>query len=283
MYCQGLKLLSEKFGNQVISINEVISSPSGAKTGKFDYVICANKALDQEGLPKAISAAITPKETTIVVIQNGVGAESYLQKEFPENTILSCVTWVGAKQTEPGIILHINNNSMTMGIIWNKNIDPAQEAERMQVISDLLRKGGTEVEIVNDIISKRWEKVVWNAAWNSFTALTMLDTKRFLGSSEQALVVSRRLMNEVVSVANVAGAKINSNHVEQLLDKTLKSEGLTSSMMVDLANNHPMEVEGILGNPMRVARELNVATPTLDCLYVLIKAQDSRVRNLSKV
>jgi ketopantoate reductase len=111
----------------------------------------------------------------------------------------------------------------------------------------------------------------------------MLDTKRFLGSSEEALAISRRLMNEVVSVANVAGAKINSNHVEQLLDKTLKSEGLTSSMMVDLANNRPMEVEGILGNPMRVARELNVATPTLDCLYVLIKAQDSRVRYLSKV
>lgn len=45
-------------------------------------------------------------------------------------------------------------------------------------------------------------------------------------------------------MANVAGVKINPNHVEQLLDKI---GGFNLTMIVDLANNRPMKVEGILG------------------------------------
>jgi 2-dehydropantoate 2-reductase len=278
----GLQISSIDFGNHTVRPAQVLRSPDDSEYG-FDFIVCTNKALQPHTLPDALKSVVKPKSTTIVLIQNGVGAEDYVRTAFPDNTIISCVTWVGAKQVDSGVVEHFNGNSMTMGVFWNSIVDRGLEMDRIGQLEKLLKQGGTQVEIVDDIISKRWEKVVWNAAWNSYTALTMLDTKQFLGSSDEALLVSRRLMTEIVSVAQAAGINVQMKLVDDLIDKTLKSKGLTSSMMMDLANGRPMEVEGILGTPMRTARKVGVSTPTLDCIYVLIKAQDWRVRNVSKV
>lgn len=56
----------------------------------MDYIVCAHKALDQEEVA-AHFRPVVGKDTTIVIIQNGVGNEEPFRKEFPSNTILTCV------------------------------------------------------------------------------------------------------------------------------------------------------------------------------------------------
>lgn len=55
-----------------------------------DYIVCAHKALDQEEVATHLRPVVA-KDTTIVIIQNGVGNEEPFRKEFPGNTILTCV------------------------------------------------------------------------------------------------------------------------------------------------------------------------------------------------
>ncbi|KAJ0381916.1 hypothetical protein COL922a_013588 [Colletotrichum nupharicola] len=52
-----------------------------------------------------------------------------------------------------------------------------------------------------------------------------------------------------------------------------KSRDSCVSMQVDAIRGRPMEIEVILGNPIRTARRFGVATPTLVVLYNLLKAK----------
>lgn len=58
---------------------------------KFDFIVCAHKAIDQDSVPEQIAAGVDPSRTTIVIIQNGVGNEEPFRKLFPKTTIISCV------------------------------------------------------------------------------------------------------------------------------------------------------------------------------------------------
>ena len=70
----------------------VIKSP--AEVSKpFEYVVCANKAIDQDTVAASLRAAVDETKTTIVIIQNGVGNEEPFRKAFPKTTIISCVVY----------------------------------------------------------------------------------------------------------------------------------------------------------------------------------------------
>jgi len=48
-------------------------------------------------------------------------------------------------------------------------------------------------------------------------------------------------------------------------------------MLVDVLTERRMEVEVILGNPVRVAREKGVSVPRMETLYALAKALDDAI------
>lgn len=58
---------------------------------KFDYIVCAHKAIEQSTVPPQLKAGIDDDQTTLVIIQNGVGNEEPFRQTFPHITILSCV------------------------------------------------------------------------------------------------------------------------------------------------------------------------------------------------
>jgi ketopantoate reductase len=64
---------------------------------KFDFIVCAHKAIDQDAVPAQIAAGVDESRTTIVIIQNGVGNEEPFRNAFPKTTIISCVVSVNVK------------------------------------------------------------------------------------------------------------------------------------------------------------------------------------------
>lgn len=57
----------------------------------MDYIVCAHKAIDQDEVAVQLKPVVDPSRTTIVVIQNGVGNEEPFRKQFPQNSIITCV------------------------------------------------------------------------------------------------------------------------------------------------------------------------------------------------
>ena len=58
--------------------------------------------------------------------------------------------------------------------------------------------------------------------------------------------------------------------MDQKVKATTTMGGYRSSMQVDRQERRAMEVEAILGNPMRAARAAGVSVPKLETLYRLV-------------
>ena len=215
--------------------------------------------------------------TTFVIIQNGVGNEIPFHSLYPKNTIISCVTWVGASQPQPGVIKHTTAEDMQIGLYQNADAEQALEVERLNRFADLLRQGETLFQIEDDIQRKRWEKVVWNAAWNPLTTLTMIDTKSWLDSSDEAHAVTKRLMREVINVAQRCGVPLEYKLVDELMAKVLTMGRIGSSMQQDAKAGRPLEVDEILGHPVDKAKEFGMDTPVLSTIFALTTAVNRRI------
>ncbi|KAL1876144.1 hypothetical protein Plec18167_005407 [Paecilomyces lecythidis] len=272
----GLVIKSQNHGEHTIRPYKVVKTPAEAEQS-FDYIVCCHKAIQQDHAPKQLAPAVDASKTTIVIIQNGVGNEDPFREAFPTCTILSCVTWVGAKQTSPGIVEHTKSEDMQMGLFPNTSLDPKLEKQRLDEFAGFLTHGKTVFQVVPNIQVERWEKVVWNAAWNSLTTLTLLDTKSWLGSSPDALPLTRRLMTEVIDVARRLGVPIEYSLIDTLIGKIMAMPGIGSSMQTDYKSGKPMEVDIILGTPVKKARELGMDIPTVETLYVILTAVNVRL------
>ncbi|KAI5242666.1 mandelate racemase/muconate lactonizing enzyme family protein [Aureobasidium subglaciale] len=272
----GLRIESENHGNHKVNIGEVYKSPDEISS-PFDYIVCTHKAVNPSRVPPLLKNAVGDK-TTFVIIQNGVGNEEPFRKIYPNNTIISCVTWVGATQTSPGVIRHTKSEDMQMGLFPNTSIDKTLEQSRLDVFANLLTTGNTIFQVESDIQIKRWEKVTWNAAWNSITTLTDVNTQDWLKSTPEAMAVTKRLMHEVIDVANRCNVPLKHELANQLVDKILAMPGIFSSMHTDMKEGRPLEVDVILGYPVKMAREHGMDTPVLDTIYALTAAVNGRVK-----
>jgi 2-dehydropantoate 2-reductase len=90
------------------------------------------------------------------------------------------------------------------------------------------------------------------------------------------------VMNEVLETApKVLGRPLPDKlaSAEQILKSTRKNDsGSKPSMLLDWEQGKRMELEVILGNPVRLAREKGLEMPRLQALYALLKrAQENRI------
>ncbi|KAM0206812.1 hypothetical protein ACHAQI_008037 [Fusarium lateritium] len=270
----GIKIDSQNHGKHHVKPHKGRSVADAEQ--KFDFIICTNKAVDQASSAADIAPGVGDK-TSIVIIQNGVGNEDAFRDRFPKATIISCVTWVGARQPEPGVIEHTTSEDMQVGLYPNKTGDETLDTQRLSQFESLLSIGKTIFQIVPNIQVQRWEKVVWNAAWNSLTALTLMDTHSWLSSSDLSTPMTRKLMKEVIDVANALGVPLEDELIDRLIDKILRMPPIGSSMRTDYENGKPMEVEVILGYPVKKGRELNVDVATIGTLYTVLLAINKRL------
>lgn len=164
---------------------------------------------------------------------------------------------------------------MQIGLFPNEKIDSHVEHQRLQAFETLLTDGKTVFQVVPNIQVQRWEKVVWNAAWNPLTTLTLLGVKTWLASPD-AMVLTRRLMTEVIDVGRACGVPLEHKLIDELITKVQGMGDIGSSMQTDYKNGKPMEVDIILGYPVKKGRELKMSVPTVETLYILLTAINSR-------
>jgi ketopantoate reductase len=130
-------------------------------------VLCANKALLDAvpSLSDNLRPVITPGLTPIVLLQNGVGAEAPLHASFPDTTVISAVVWTGGKTLpeENGVagVEQFNREGLTIGVDYREGGDRAEEDAKLEKLVAWLAAGKGDCNVVKDIQSERWIKVIW--------------------------------------------------------------------------------------------------------------------------
>ena len=124
-------------------------------------VLCANKALlDATPSLSDLLRPVISSETSIVLLQNGVGAEVPLHESFPGNPIISAVVWTGGRILPDGVE-QFSTEGLTIGVDHGKDGEKEGDFEKVKTLVGWIEKGGGHATITRDIQSERWIKVVW--------------------------------------------------------------------------------------------------------------------------
>jgi len=229
-----------------------------------DYLLLTAKVLENVDRAALIRPAVGPR-TVIVLIQNGVDIEPPIAEAFPDNELLSSLAFVAVGRGAPGQVNHLSLGSLILGR-YPSGVTPAAQA-----IAAAFEAGKVPCKLTENVIGARWQKAVWNAVFNPISILGgVLDTNAMLRTDAE-VTFARHAMQEVCDVAQAAGHPQSPNLIEQMLATTRAMPAYKTSMALDYENGRPMEIEAILGNTVRAARKVGVATPNLDAIYALSK------------
>lgn len=232
-----------------------------------DYVLLCVKIVEQADRIALLRGALGPK-TAIVLIANGIDIEDEIAQGYPEHELISGLAFICVTRTAPGQIWHQAYGRLVLGAY------PRGLSERTRLLSAAFAQSGIHCIASEDIVTARWQKCVWNAAFNPLSVLSGgLGTADIL-STQEPLV--RALMQEIQSIAAVIGHALPDDIVERNIESTRQMPPYKTSMLLDFEAGRPMETEPILGNAVRTARQASVAVPHLETIYALLKLTELR-------
>ncbi|KAF2260784.1 2-dehydropantoate 2-reductase [Lojkania enalia] len=274
----GFTINSSIFGQGIRFIPNVVRSCSEAAeldSQPFDYILICSKAIP-DTIPKLMEPAVTRGHTIIALLQNGIGIEQEYADAFPTNPIVSCVVYIPATQRPAGVIKHGEIELIEIGAY--PSTAPAAPA---LAFTNLMKVSGATAEFYEDVQVKRWFKLLVNASWNPICALSLSADVFVIQSSPLAIDVVLDVMLEVREIAQAYGYVFSREQVEFQLDRAKAripiNAGIEPSMLQDVKEGRRIEVEAIVGNPVRMAKEKGISCGKLEMLYVLAKALDVRI------
>jgi 2-dehydropantoate 2-reductase len=229
----------------------------------FDVVFLVVKAYDTKWACQLIEPCLAP-DGLIVGLQNGMTHEDIAAVVGRERTI-GAVIEIASNMFVPGITNRQNDHDESWFALGA--LDPKTQ-ERVEDVANLLRNSGT-VEVMEDIRSAKWMKLVVNAAElipSAIINLPLNDAARAPGMLE----VMRAAGYEAMQAALADGAKIvpiigmppvTTNHPERYVDqifeevlKTFSREDTLTTSLQDWRKGRRAEVQEVNGIVVDILR-----------------------------
>ena len=275
----GLTLLEDGLKPKTINIK---ASQNPLELGEQDYVFVTLKA----HLVPSVAESMAPlfrEDTTVVSGVNGipwwyfhkVGGEfegTRLSSVDPDNKqwdffgpdrVLGCVVYPAAEVIQPGVIKHIEGNKFSLG-------EPnGEKSQRALLLSEALRSAGLKAPIRRKLRDEIWVKLWGNLSFNPISALTHA-TLDVLCTDIGTREVARKMMLEAQSIAEKLGIKFPID-VERRIDGAAAVGAHRTSMLQDLDQGRPMEVDALVTSVQELGRITNTPTPVIDIVLSLIK------------
>ena len=278
MQSNGLRLIEAESDVTV----PVTASDKADDLGIQDYVIVTLKA---HSVPTVVDrmAPLIGDDTTIVSGVNGVpwwyfhkiGGELEGTRlasvdpgdkqwtGFGPDRVLGCVVYPAAEVVEPGVIKHIEGNRFSLG-------EPdGSKSERAVALSKALSAAGLKAPVRPRLRDEIWVKLWGNLSFNPISALTHA-TLEVLCTDPGTRSVARSMMLEAQTIAEKLGVKFPID-VEKRIDGGAAVGAHRTSMLQDLDQGRPMEIDALVGSVQELGRITGTPTPTIDTVLALVK------------
>jgi len=279
MQDKGLTLIEDGQQPQTVPVT---ASDNPAELGPQDYVVVTLKAHSVPPVVDKMQPLIGPN-TTIVSGVNGVpwwyfhkigGAHEGTRltsvdpgnaqwNGFGPDNVLGCVVYPAAEVPTPGTIKHIEGNRFSLG-------EPdGSKSDRAVALSKALMAAGLKAPVRPRLRDEIWIKLWGNLSFNPISALTHA-TLDVLCTDEGTRPVARNMMLEAQTIAEKLGVKFPID-VERRIDGGAAVGAHRTSMLQDLEQGRPMEIDALVGSVQELGRVTDTPTPTIDTVLALIK------------
>lgn len=221
---------------------------------------------------------ILKQHSILLFLQNGINQEEYFYKSIKKNKdlkklkliILGGLAFTCINRISNDEIHHIDYGNIKIGSLLKKHRPIAKE------VVELFLKANIKTEIVKNLRKARWEKLLWNIAFNTLSVLGNKANTSAIVNSPSALKLAKSLMSEIISIAKYENNSPGKKMITEMIERTKKMNPYKTSMLIDFENHKPMEIEAIVGEPLRLAETYKISTPYLKFCYELLKFVDEQ-------
>ena len=286
MQQNGLSLIEEGQERKV----SISASDTPADLGEQDYIIVTLKA---HSVPPVVEKMrpLIGKNTTIVSGVNGVpwwyfhkiggplegtrlhsvDPDDAQWNGFGPDNVLGCVVYPAAEVIEPGVIKHIEGNRFSLG-------EPdGSKSERAIALSQALSAAGLKAPVRPKLRDEIWVKLWGNLSFNPISALTHA-TLDVLCTDEGTRPIARAMMLEAQEIAEKLGVKFPID-VERRIDGGAAVGAHRTSMLQDLDQGRPMEIDALVASVQELGKITQTPTPIIDTVLGLVRLR-ARTANL---
>ncbi len=252
-------------------------------TGKYDVILLVTKQLNNQEVVTFLADFLS-ENGVIVTLQNGLPEHTVAEIVGPEHTMGCVVEW-GATLTAPGVCsLTSDPGSLSFHMGKMKGISD----EQFIMVKELLELM-CPVHEEKNLIGARWSKLLINS---TFSGLGTVIGGNFgdVTENRETRRIAISCMKECIDVGHAAGAtfapvqgkniiklfyfknNLKRAFAEFLLPIAMKKHrDIEPSMLQDIKNSKPCEVDAINGIICRIGRKHNVPTPFNDRIAFIIK------------
>jgi 2-dehydropantoate 2-reductase len=236
---------------------------------KCDVVCVCLKTTQNHLLPQLLPP-IVKDDGVVLVMQNGLGIEAQVAEIVGPEPVMGGLCFLCSNKVGPGHIHHLDYGHVGLGEFATHSI-----SERMRTIAGDFNRAGIRVDLNENLLVVRWQKLVWNIPYNGLSVVLDATTDELMTHPHTRQLVEQ-IMREVVANAKACGAPLPDDIVPKLLSYTDKMIPYRTSMKIDYDEHHAMEVEAIFGNPLRAAEKAGAKSPLLEELYHLLRFVDAK-------
>lgn len=237
-----------------------------------DLILIATKYTGLEQVIRDIRGQVG-KDTVIMSLLNGVNSEEKLQ-EIYGNQVIYALMRLSSVRTNEGVYFD-PKGYIEFGEAINETL-----SERIKAIKALFESADIRLRIPQDMRKALWNKYACNVAENQSSAILGIPFGAWR-VSESANAIREAAMREVFEVARKKGIEMGE---EEILAQRKLLSGVAytnkTSMLQDIENKRPTEVEMFAGEMIKMGKEVGVPTPINEIFYHAIHVLEEKNKGL---
>lgn len=243
--------------------------------GSYDYILLTTKSYDTQASVDALKTVAKREATSIVSLQNGCGNIEKLIQGFGAAHTIGGRVITGFEIVQPGhVIITVCADDIHVG----DGVSGAKITEKTERLAAAITSAGHTCLAVDNIHRSLFAKLLYNCALNPLGAILGVNYGP-LAEQESTKDIMNRVIEETFAVIKGIGGTTpwpSAAAYKDVFYSTLipATADHRPSMLQDLENGKPTEVEALVGYVSRKARQANIATPTCDTLAALVRFKE---------
>jgi 2-dehydropantoate 2-reductase len=259
-----------------------VNAPQVVEGSRFDLIIFTMKVYDT-ALAAVQTGPLVAEDTSVLVLQNGVGGEEIARSVLGKGVVLSGVITLSVEVHEPGLValrtesggLGLASTLRGYGAAW---------------LADAMRKAGFRTEVFPDYRAMKWSKLLLNMLSNAIPAILDMPPEDVF-TSPDLFALERQALIEAMTVVhalNLETVNLPGYPVPLFVRALTRAPrflmhfifqrmiggsrgGKPPSLHLDLLRGRARsEVEYLNGAVVREANRLNISVPANRVLYEVL-------------
>ena len=263
----GLRIESELDGDFTVPGN---ATDDTAEAGPQDLVLFTVKMFHNSDAVRTLAPMIGP-ETIVLTLQNGIDNGEILAEAVGDTQVMIASAYLEGRISEPGVVTQDGPGIAAFG---EMKVGISRRGENLL---QRFQEAGWRVNLHENMPGMLWKKFAYIAGSAAVCAAANCVYEEMRTKPETRELIQNAI-KEALAVGQARGAPIMSDSLAWAMDSLDRFPGQgRASLAKDFTDQRPVELEGLTGAVVRMARELDVPTPANDFLYAILKPGADRI------